>query len=284
MRRFIIRARTRLGHMSGYFHVGDLLWRMFSNGWVQPKKDIRLWFDGPDHLAGFAWYYSKFHAVDLQVFPRNPDLEQEMLIWAETNALSSSNGNGRKHLFTTALETDSDRIALLTEFGYKKQKAFYYHFLRALPSYLPVPELPPGFTIRDVTDKDIAAKVAVHRAAFHPSQMTEHIYAGLRQAPGYIPELDLVVVGPDGRLAAFCVCWMDPVNRIGEFEPVGTHPDFRRQGLAKAVVGAGMQRMKAFGADQAFVLTQSHNRAAEALCESLGVRAVNREFDYVKQF
>jgi hypothetical protein len=160
MRRFIIRARTRLGHMSGYFHVGDLLWRMFSNGWVQPKKDIRLWFDGPDHLAGFAWYYSKFHAVDLQVFPRNPDLEQEMLIWAETNALSSSNGNGRKHLFTTALETDSDRIALLTEFGYKKQKAFYYHFLRALPSYLPVPELPPGFTIRDVTDKDIAAKVA----------------------------------------------------------------------------------------------------------------------------
>jgi ribosomal protein S18 acetylase RimI-like enzyme len=77
---------------------------------------------------------------------------------------------------------------------------------------------------------------------------------------------------------------MDPVNRIGEFEPVGTHPDFRRQGLAKAAVGAGMQRMKAFGADQAFVLTQSHNRAAKALYESLGFRAVNREFDYVKQF
>lgn len=283
MRRFLIRARSRLGHMSGYFHVGDLLWRMFSNGWFQPKQDIRLWFDGPDHLVGFAWYYSKFQAVDLQAFPRNPALEQEMLAWAESCVLSSTNGNGRKQLFTTALESDNERIALLQESGYERQTAFYNHFLRALPPTLSFPQLPPGFTIHDVNDEDIAVKVAVHRAAFHPSQMTEQIYRGLRQAPGYIPELDLVVVGPDGRFASFCLCWIDPVNRIGEFEPVGTHPDFRRQGLARAVLWAGLQRMKAFGANQAFVLAKDNNPAAKSLYQSLGFKVANREFDYVKQ-
>ena len=113
--------------------------------------------------------------------------------------------------------------------------------------------------------------------------MTEQIYEGLRQAPGYIPELDLVVGGPDGRFAAFCLCWIDPVNRIGEFEPVGTHPDFRRQGLAKAVLFAGLQRMKAFGAEQAFVLCRGDNQAAATLYQSLGFKAVNREYDYAKK-
>ena len=283
MRRFLIRARTRLGHLSGYFHVGDLLWRMFSNGWFQPKQDIRLWFDNTDSLVGFAWYYSRFQALDMQVFPRNLALEQEMLAWAESGLRAALNGNGRKQLLTSALETDHERIALLTELGYQRQEKFYLHYLRGLPPSMLFPQLPAGFTIREVTDEDIAAKVALHRAAFEPSQMSEYIYRGLRQAPGYIPELDLVAVAPDGRFASFCICWMDPVNRIGEFEPVGTHPDFRRQGLAKAVLWAGLQRMKAFGADQTLVLTPGHNQAAQKLYESLGFRAANREFDYLKQ-
>jgi ribosomal protein S18 acetylase RimI-like enzyme len=112
--------------------------------------------------------------------------------------------------------------------------------------------------------------------------MTVPIYEGLRQAPGYLPELDLVVVAPDGRFAAFCLCWLDPVNRIGEFEPVGTHPDFRRRGLAQAVQMAGWQRMKAFGAQQVLVMTPSHNEAAIALYTSLNFKIANREYDYTK--
>ena len=96
MRRFIIRARARLGHLSGYFHVGDLLWRMFSNGWFEPKRDIRLWFDGTKTLVGFAWYYSRFQAVDVQICPPNSALEQEMLVWAQSCVLAATNGDGRK--------------------------------------------------------------------------------------------------------------------------------------------------------------------------------------------
>src|ERR671936_569373 len=52
-------------------------------------------------------------------------------------------------------------------------------------------------------------------------------------AAGY--ELDQVAVAPDGSFAAFCLCWLYEENRAGNLEPVGTHSDHRRRGLARAV-------------------------------------------------
>jgi len=283
MRRFIIRARTRHGHMGGYFHVGDLLWQMFSFGWFRPKQDIRLWLDSPDHLLGFAWYYTKRHAVELQVFPRHEAIERDMLAWAESH-WQNTNGNGRKRLLTSALETDSDRISLLTELGYVQEENHYVHWLRLLNGTIPIPKLPDGFTIRHIEPEDVPNRVAVHRAAFHPSQLTNEIYEGLLQAPGYVPELDLVVEGPDGRFVAFCICWLDPVNRTGEFEPMGTHPDFWRKGLGTAVMLAGLERMKAFGAEQALVYSHGGNEASTRLYQSLGFEPVNLSYDFVKYF
>ena len=46
-----------------------------------------------------------------------------------------------------------------------------------------------------------------------------------------------------------------PEIGVGQFEPVGTHPDHRRRGLASAVMAAGMDWMWARGLRQAFVGT-----------------------------
>ena len=50
------------------------------------------------------------------------------------------------------------------------------------------------------------------------------------QAWPYRSDLDCVVEAPDGTFAAYVLCWYDEDNGVGEFEPVGTHPDYRRRG------------------------------------------------------
>jgi predicted N-acetyltransferase YhbS len=69
----------------------------------------------------------------------------------------------------------------------------------------------------------------------------------------YRPELDFGVEAPDGRIVASCTAWLDEVNRVGEFEPVGVDPEFRRMGLSRALCLATLHALKAAGATLATV-------------------------------
>jgi ribosomal protein S18 acetylase RimI-like enzyme len=102
------------------------------------------------------------------------------------------------------------------------------------------------------------------------------------RSPVYRPKLDIVAAAPDGRIAAFCIAWLDTTNRVGLFEPVGVHPDFQRRGLGKAVVLEGLRRMQTNGMDQATVCSLWHSPAAQALYESAGFRTVDRLQAYKK--
>ncbi len=55
-------------------------------------------------------------------------------------------------------------------------------------------------------------------------------------------------MAPDGTYAACCIVWYDEVNRVGHLEPLGTHPDYRRMGLATQIQFKGMRRLQTLGA------------------------------------
>ena len=75
---------------------------------------------------------------------------------------------------------------------------------------------------------------------------------------------------PDGRFAAYCLCWPDDLNSVAEFEPVGTREEFRRRGLGAAVCTFALRRLHDEGIRQAIVYCSSP--PACALYESLGFR------------
>ena len=102
------------------------------------------------------------------------------------------------------------------------------------------------------------------------------------RSPVYDPDLDIVAVASDGHIGAFCIVWIDPVNQVGLFEPVGTHPHFQRQGLARAVMLEGMRRLSQAGMKQAIVSTFEDNQAAIKLYESMGFQTVYRLGTYEK--
>jgi mycothiol synthase len=148
---------------------------------------------------------------------------------------------------------------------------------RSLDGPLPAPGLPAGFVVRGLAGEDDAAE----RAAHQPELTTER-YRAFMQAPGYDQDLDLVAVAPETRFGAYCICWMDPANGVGEFEPVGTLPELRRRGLARAVVLEGFRRMKARGAHTALVRFEGENAPARRSYELVGCDVRSTIYTYTK--
>ena len=95
-------------------------------------------------------------------------------------------------------------------------------------------------------EPEVEMRARAQYGAFGSSAPFERYLERFRKfmrSPVYDPDLDIVAVAPDGQIGAFCIVWMDPVNRVGLFEPVGTHPDFQRRGLGRAVMLEGLRRL-----------------------------------------
>jgi mycothiol synthase len=125
--------------------------------------------------------------------------------------------------------------------------------------------------------------VALHRSAFGTSNMSVDQRLAMMRTPRYLRQLDLVAVAPDGEFAAFCVCgFSDSRLQVGYTEPIGTRPDYQGMGLAKAIVSAGLARLKALGARTAGLGTSSENIAMQHLAGTLGFSVVSEKLWFSK--
>ncbi len=269
--------------------VGDLEWWVAGAG---PGADlssrIRIWTDG-DEPIGWGWikppsYLEWFVRVEL-----GPDVHGSVrdgiISWLdETVAAARANGgDGQPPVPPTAWAADGwPEADDLRGRGFVPGGTVLTQFVQSLDQVFPKPTLPPGYAVRGLAGAaEIPARVEVHRAAFAPSTMTVEKYELLVTLDHYAYDRDLVVVAPDGSFAAFTMCWIDPGAAIGEFEPVGTHPDHRRLGLGRAVNTAGLRRLKELGARDVMVFSERSNAASEALYRSVGFReiAIHREYE-----
>ena len=124
-----------------------------------------------------------------------------------------------------AFTGDVARIAALSARGYRRTERGLVVYGQPVPDPAPQPALPDGYTIRAVQgEAEAEQRVAVQRAAFESTWMTAERHARVRHSPTYRPELDIVVVAPDGEFAAFALLWLDEANRLGVFEPLGVAP------------------------------------------------------------
>lgn len=257
-------------------HVGDLDWWMYQHEGLDGPGRTRLWFEGDD-LVGWAWLEPPA-GLDFLIHPdhRSGALLAEMLDWLEERArAAASTRTAVSELSVYALEHDTATVAALERRGYRATEQCDVHTSRSLAGDLPEVVLPDGFAVRHVRgEDDLARRVAVHRAAFAPSKVTEESYRNVMRSGTYRPDLDMVVVAPDGAFASYCLCWYDAANGVGEFEPVGTHPDYQRRGLARAVSAAALHHLRELGADTAIVYYSWEG--AGLLYESLGFREITR--------
>lgn len=90
-----------------------------------------------------------------------------------------------------------------------------------------------------------------------------------------------MVEAPDGSFAAFCLIWLDEQNGVGELEPVGTDPRFRRLGLGTAVCSFALHRLREQGATAAIVYARGDPGypVPKPLYESIGFRRHSRTIE-----
>lgn len=258
------RLTQRLWSRSANWHVGDLAWQRFEHVGRESEWQFELWHrDG--EVAAWAWE-QRGTDLYLQVDPAHPDLADEVL----------KRFPGREVMI---LDAEHHLIAALERQGYAPKngdhQVFMTHDLRDVPE----PSVPEGFTVRPITEADLARRVEVHRRVWHPSRVTEESYRNVMAAWPYRPDLDWVVEAPDGRFAAYCLVWLDDQNRVGELEPVGTHPDFRRRGLGAAACHGAVRALRDLGAEQAIVYPV-HGNPAETFYLRLGFRPYARTVTY----
>ncbi|MFN8530578.1 MAG: GNAT family N-acetyltransferase [Anaerolineae bacterium] len=252
---------------SGWMEPGDIPHRIYNVcRRHDPARIVRLWEDDAGTLIGWAFAYPE-DSFDLQA--TDETVLAEALAWV----CSTLTGDVIK---TDVWNRDDPRAGWLHAQGFEPvpDSHPYYLTIRDLRDPIPDPVVPEGFTIRAAEGVHEAGKLAeVHAGAFG-SSWTPESYAKVMQSPGYAAEREIVVVSPDERFAAFTVTWHDERNKTGYFEPVGTHKDFQRLGLGRAMLYYAMQGMRAIGLEQAVVAHQSPdmNPGAAALYATVGFR------------
>jgi len=286
------------------------LQQQFDEPSLDKARDIRLWENADGQLAGMGrlWIPPVGKVIDgflwFRVLPtaRGGDLDRQIVAWAEGRMREVSQERGvqvKLRSGSRAYQSDSpsktlrDRIALLESCGFIADR-YFFTMERSLSLPIPESQLPDGFTIRQVrSNKDAEAWVELFNQSFidhwNHHDLTVESYEHWLTDPDYKPELDLVAIAADGTFAAFCHCDISPEDnkRSGRNEgwisTLGTRRGFRRKGLGRAMLLAGMQRLKVAGVDTARLGVDTENPSgAGQLYESVGFRKVYTQIMYVK--
>ena len=277
---------TRATSQLNYLHKGDIGHRLFNACYGYAKADVfRIWMNNADAVLAFALLYPHLQSFDLQVAPSQTGsaAHADMIKYCEDETLRLGQKYDKtiKKLVIEIGDIDKARQDFLQSCGYTKGKHWFTLTRHRLDQF-PDAALPDGFRLHDATIDDAEKLAEVHNHSF-TNKWNAKSYGEVFLAPHM--EYEIVVVAPDGRFAAFTNVWVDDVNRSLLFEPVGTHADYRRRGIAKALMSHVMRRMRAQrGIERAYVchVPITENPASGPLYAALGFQALQKIYEYVK--
>jgi len=240
------------------------------------RSNTRLWFDDDQPIA---WaYVDEFNNLWWELDKRCEELVGAQIVeWGEACIRKVTAKGESATLDTNCREDYTARIAFLQRHGFRQTENTNVAMARDLSEPIPAPSLPHGFVIRPIAGiQEAEAVAAMHRAAFGTDYMTTENRLSIMNTSEYDPSLDLIVIAPDGAIAANCICSVNEEQKIGSTDPVMTHPRFQRLGLSRALLLTGLCLLKERGMLSAHLGTSGDNIAMQKTAEAVGFRVEHK--------
>jgi ribosomal protein S18 acetylase RimI-like enzyme len=278
----------------GSVHVADLPYRFRSWAFDDPQN-VALWVTAEGRLQAWAVMQLPFWTVDYALHPQvGPDLHRQILAWADQRSRQLTGMLGTPSAwYINVFPGQKERIHDLEAAGFVCQadvgedswsKVWLVLGKQPVKVYYP----PVGFVVRPLAGaSEVEAYVELHRSVFETKNMTIEWRLRILSHPDYMPELDLVVAAPDGRMAAFCIGWLNkrlPSRPTGQIEPLGCHKDFRKYALGRVALSECLRRLQACGAQKIHVETDNYRNTAFALYRSVGFRVIRNVLVFRKDY
>jgi mycothiol synthase len=254
-----------------------------------PERDLRLWFGPNDALIAIALMEAPDNVLSFKIHPSARmagEVESQIIAWGEEYiGIAVQERNVSAEVYSWIHDADTARQRLMEYHGFTVRR----HWLClacSLDNMLPEPHLPQGFTLRTVTESDAETWVELYNDSFvdhwdyHP--WTIEMFRYWLTDPEYLSSLNLIAVDPDGTFSAFC--WSDISSaentRSGRNEGwislLGTRRGYRKIGLGRALLLAGMQRLQHEGVITAKLNVDAENlTGASRLYTAVGFHSVH---------
>jgi len=263
------------------------------HNWLPPRLEnsrgdlfpgTRLWEEQGAGIVAVANPEREF-LYFIQVRKGYGFLLPEMVDWIEEYCASEKPDPGEDlQVSVVILEGSPEREAALAGRGFERGRVYGILRIRDLDEPIPEYRLPEGYSIRSVVPETDFPRIAeAVRIVFgHGESFDAGVLEWLSRRSFYVPELDLVAVTPDGSVASFCTFRVDPPSRVTELEPMGTLPDHRRRGLAKAIIAEGLRRLRGHKPTLLYIGGAADTPEANRLYEATGFTGAYRYYYWHK--
>ena len=278
---------------------GEIPW-VWASSPEQEQDDWRhrFWHAPGGEIIGWGWAFlphetpqtdgttRPFRRANLAwlVHPEHSEVFGEILDWYDEQA------EGLERVVSVRA-AHTEALALVAAHGYavNEQQAgdqgYWIQLNGRDLDEIETPAVPEGYRVRTAAEVGTEAAYRAHADAWHPSTLTLEAMERTQRTESYRADLHLVVVTDDGAPVASTTIWLDEETGSAEFEPVGTHPEHRRKGVARAMLLHGMHAAKAAGARRMLVacLGAAGHPAARELYYSVGFECFTTDVPYLKQ-
>jgi GNAT superfamily N-acetyltransferase len=222
------------------------------------RKNAQLWVDYFDEIVGFAISENGDNMFTIFIKDSYTYLYEIIVLWV------IEHWKNRGGALTTELtEERTAQMQTLIKHGFvSKGISEVTRMYKLTEMEILEPVLENGFELVDMaTHYDPVGQAKLKLNAFRNQDNVSAIdllaYEYVRESPIYKPEFDLAIINAQGEYVAGCEAFIDYDNQVAEIERVCTHSEYRRKGLAKAVIHACFHRLRKHGIPTAFITGMS---------------------------